>query len=248
MPGCASRLRSCVLASLTLVTSVAQAGDAQNPYLARAERALHALDARGALRLLDRALAWPGNTRHDMGVINLDRGLAYADLALEKQTIDSFRQALLLEPELTLPKDVSPRVLAWWKKAGGGTEVAAVKAPEVVEPPPHEEKPAWVPVAPEEKPPEPHLVPTRSPPPRSAWHTARPFVSGGLALLAGGAGLAGLFVNQQAQKNASAAATSNDIARAEVLEGKAQRGVRSANIFFGGALVGVAGAAVVWAF
>ncbi len=105
-----------------------------NPLLDKALGQLDALDEVAALATLTQAKAWPSNTPHQLALVHLYTGLAHAGLAHEAEALEGFKSALVLEPELSLPASVSPRVRAWWLRAGG-------KAPE----PPAAKKPADAP-------------------------------------------------------------------------------------------------------
>jgi hypothetical protein len=51
---------------------------------------------------------------------HLTRGIAHAGLSHGKQAFDAFKAALIIDSELQLPGNPSPRILEWWSKAGGG--------------------------------------------------------------------------------------------------------------------------------
>ncbi|MBL8949543.1 MAG: hypothetical protein JNK82_02115 [Myxococcaceae bacterium] len=114
-----------------------------NPLLDEAVRQYDALDEVAALSTLARAKAWPQNTPHQLALVHLYTGLAHAGLAHEAEALASFESALVLEPELELPPGLSPRVRAWWARAGGAlreppSALRPADAPRVDAPPPLE--------------------------------------------------------------------------------------------------------------
>jgi hypothetical protein len=108
-------------AALSLRLFLAQTSLATpNPYLAQAIAQLAALDERAALETLAKAEAWAKDAPMELAKVELYVGLAHAGLNQKPAAEDAFRQALLLDPAVMLPKDCSPVVWSWWREVGGG--------------------------------------------------------------------------------------------------------------------------------
>ncbi|MBL8957633.1 MAG: hypothetical protein JNK82_43060 [Myxococcaceae bacterium] len=120
-----------------LLLSAALLAAPENPHLKRGIEQLAEMDEAGAVRTLEKARAWPKNSPHDLALIHLYLGLAYAGLSQQSKAVDAFRAGLLIEPELELPADASPRIREWWVKAGGRPPTAPT-----VEPPPQKPEPS----------------------------------------------------------------------------------------------------------
>src|SRR5688500_14905018 len=97
---------------------------AENPFLPLAREQLSRMEETRALRTLERARAWQGNTPEQLARVHLYLGLAHGQLSHEQEAVRAFRKALLLDPTLMLPAGASPNLWRWWRQAGG-TEPAA---------------------------------------------------------------------------------------------------------------------------
>jgi hypothetical protein len=121
---------SCAGAALLISFVAAQAtSGGDNPYLGEAIRQLRALDERAALETLAKAESWPRNTPQQLALVHLYVGLAHAGLNEKLPAEDAFRNALLLDPGIVLPNDVSPVVKSWWREAGGSEHVPPAPPP-----------------------------------------------------------------------------------------------------------------------
>ena len=203
-----------------------------NPHLPRALEQIRALEESDALRTLQRARAWPDNTAADLARVHLYTGLAHAGLSSEARSIASFRDALLIDPRLTLPEGVSPRVQEWWKAAGGGASTP------VLEPPPAPAPPVV------EVPPQALQAPPAPPRSFAARHRRSVLLAGAGVL----AGTAALLVGRQATRLGEAAREEGAIGHAVSLQRDGEQRARMSNGLALGSALLAAGAGVSFAF
>jgi hypothetical protein len=128
------------------------AAESLNPYLAPAIQQIRDFDEAGALATLEKARKWPQNTPRDLAQVYFYTGLAHGALAHEDEAVRCFKNALELDPSVSLPRDASPRIKEWWKRAGGTLEepppppsLVPNAQPQVVfvQPPPRSRALAW---------------------------------------------------------------------------------------------------------
>jgi len=213
---------------LLLLALALPAAAQNNPSLAQALAQLRGLDEAAALQSLEQARRWPRNTAHDLALIHLYEGLAHAGMAHEELAEQSFRTALLLEPELTLPAGSSPRVTVWFEQAGGRRPVPLPPALPAVPPPPVARLAE----------PEPREAPSPAvrKAPRVRWG-AWSLVGGG-ALAAGAGALVGRSARQQSSEARADAELSSSLAHQTSAENRAL----GANLLYaGGAALALAG-------
>jgi hypothetical protein len=221
---------------------LAQVG-AQNPYLGTAVRQIRDFDENGALRTLEQARGWSGNTPQILAQVSLLTALAHAGLSHETQAIDAFRSALLLDPSIKLPPRMSPRIREWWVKAGG-----VLTSPE--EPAPGDERaltPEPVLVPPEPAPRSEIVQPPPTPPPPIHWSR---WVGGGtaaLGLITLGAAVA---VGSRVPGLDQQASAALGMDQAGPLHAQAVHSAQAANILYsvGGGLALIGGATWLWKF
>ncbi len=103
------------LLSLLLSAAPLATGETGNPHLRGAMEQVRSMNEGAGLKSLELAARWSGNGLHDLALIQLWMGLAYAGLSEEAKARRAFEAALRLEPGLPLPEQTSPRVSAWWK-------------------------------------------------------------------------------------------------------------------------------------
>jgi len=95
---------------LALVLLAVPAGaSGPNKYIDQSASAFAALDFEGALGLLEKALARPGNNPGDLVRIYSLRGLCLLSLGRDSQARRAFRAALSIDPSFRLAPDLSPR-------------------------------------------------------------------------------------------------------------------------------------------
>ncbi len=218
-----------------------------NPHLRRGVAQLAELDEAGALRTLEKARAWPKNTPHDLALVHLYLGLAYSGLSQGAKAVDAFRAGLLIEPELQLPADASPRIREWWVKAGGKLPEPAKPSPEPSKPTPEpvaEPQPVLTPQpAPAPEPPPAVVEPAPMPPPRSR---AAAFITGGAGLAFLGVGVGGLVyslgvANQyRLQQPGGPNAASPTVSRADAATAQTLYPISIASLVLGAVLLGMA--------
>ena len=135
--------------ALALVAGLALG--AENPYLSVGIRQLRELDETQALKTLDKARGWSGNTPQQLAQVHLYIGMTYAALVKETEQVQSFKKALVLDPDVKMPVWASPRVREVWVKLGGALDSAPqpeskisrlTKEDEVETKPPTEPRPA----------------------------------------------------------------------------------------------------------
>ena len=83
---------------------------------------MHDLEEKQALQTLEQARHWPQNTAQDLAQVYLYTGLAQGALANEEEAVRCFKNAIELDALMKLPPDASPRLVEWWKRAGGTVE------------------------------------------------------------------------------------------------------------------------------
>src|SRR5690242_12924659 len=83
---------SCLL-SLSVLSAPVFA-QPQNPYLAQAVEQIHDMNERAALKTLELARRWSGNTARQLAQVNLYEGLAHAGLSQESKAVEAFKSAL----------------------------------------------------------------------------------------------------------------------------------------------------------
>jgi tetratricopeptide (TPR) repeat protein len=119
----------CVALAALLVPPLAF-GQQQPDAAALVERAIAAYDdlaVEEALELLERAERNGELTTEQSARLHFYRGLCLASLD-EGDALESFRQALLLDPDFTPPTDLSPRVVEWLTELR--EEMAATQPPD----------------------------------------------------------------------------------------------------------------------
>ncbi len=239
-----------------VVQAGTEAPASANPHLPRAVAQLRALDEAAALKTLEQARAWTKNTPRDLAFVHMYIGLANAGLARDGEAQASFGKALLLDPDLELPRFASPRVRDWWTRAGGKVEAAPAPAKAEAGPPVPPPQLALKPAA-AVPPPAPVVGPATPSPAKApvagagiSKSRAVPWVGVGLAA----AGLAGLGVaawnGTEASRLGRKAAGESDLRQAVPDQASAQRASETANVLFGvgGALAVAGGAVFAWTF
>jgi hypothetical protein len=108
---------SILCASLAALWLAASPLASANPHLAPALALIEEFREEEALRVLEQARKWRGNTPADLARVHFYSGLAHAGLAHSEQAISSFRAALFLDSTLELPPGSGPRVTEWWALA-----------------------------------------------------------------------------------------------------------------------------------
>ena len=210
---------------IVALSTSATARAEQNPFLPEAIQRIRDFDERTALQLLDQARRWPHNTPADLAQVHLYTGLAHAGLAHEREAVDAFRAALVLDASLRLPDDVSPRVKEWWLRAGG---VVDVPAPVELLPP--EKTGIALPVE------EPRAAPSR----RLTWTGA--LLAGAGAIVVGG----GIYFSGQAVQLDGQARQDPTTAFASPVYRQAVRDAQTGNILYGvGGPLLIAGSALL---
>jgi hypothetical protein len=221
---------------LALLVSLT-AAPRQNPHLPRAVEQLQAFDAEGAQKTLELAKRWPYNTERELAEVNLYLGWAYAEMGKEDGTLESFRLARLLDPEVKLPADASPKLFELWV-ASGGTVARATTPPadapmEDLAPPTAPSSVALPPVAPVGG-----LSADPATPRPRRWVLPSVVADGAMVLLT-----TALVVGTRSMNNLSRSGTEPNVVSAQALHSRAKSEATTANVLFGCA--GALGAASV---
>lgn len=99
----------CAALGSTIVVTVAAAGP-QNPYLDPALQLYQNLEFQEALRVIDKAIAWPGNTPEQDVRAGLLEGVVCAQLGKTDRALGAFKRALAIDPGARLYFDISPKI------------------------------------------------------------------------------------------------------------------------------------------
>jgi hypothetical protein len=99
----------CAALGSAIVVTVAAAGP-QNPYLDPALQLYQNLEFQEALRVIDKAIAWPGNTPEQDVRAGLLEGVVCAQLGKTDRALGAFKRALAIDPGARLYFDVSPKI------------------------------------------------------------------------------------------------------------------------------------------
>lgn len=224
---------------LALLVSLS-AAPARNPHLPLAVEQLHAFDAEGARKTLELAKRWPYNTERELAEVNLYLGWAYAEMGKESETLESFRLARLLHPEVALPADASPKLVELWVASGGA--LARTSPPPSITPPeglapPAPSRAGAIPV-----------TPVEGVSASSAERAGRQWILP--AVVAAGAVIAlstALVVGRTSMNTLARSNAEPGVSAAQALHGHAKAKATTANVLFG--VAGALGAAsVVFAF
>lgn len=193
------------------------------PHFEEGLKQLERMEYDEALASFERALSWPGNTGQDRARIQLQIGIAQSNLGKYDAAEQSFKRALAEDPEVALPSLTSPKIRALFERVRAEARAQTPASPPTpAEPPPPE--PAT------EDAPEVEDKPSRVNWP--AWITL------GVAVAAGGTGLAMGLLYRSEKEQAEDLSTRYDAA-VEHADRANSRGLAAAILF------GAAGAAAV---
>lgn len=209
----------CALLLLLLGTSPVWARPA-NPHLVRAVRLLDRGEDERALKALNQALKWRGSTRVELAQVHFHLGVVQFNLNRPAVGAKHFELAFEIDPQLQVPNDLSPKIL----KVVERIRRKHVAPAEPQSRPPTSEvvtRPA-PPVA---------VAPTPPPPPPRSRVNWPAWVTLGLAVTAGGVGLALGVVARNEANTANDPSLFND--EAQATRDRAERYSLSANILFG---------------
>jgi hypothetical protein len=138
------------LAFLTLRAAAA------NPYLAPAQRLYEGLEFQEALKMVEKAAAWPNNTPEEEAKVAMLEGVVTAQLGRTERALSAFKRALALDRGAVAPVSLPPKISALLERAR-----REMPAPPV-EPPPG---PVSAPAPPPVPPPPPADAGVAAPPP-----------------------------------------------------------------------------------
>jgi hypothetical protein len=106
--------------ALILSNSSASAQSSQsspNPYLDAAERLYRDFEFGEAMRTIEKAVAWPGNSKAEDVRAGILEGIITAQLGKTEKALAAFKRALALDPDAAMPFRVSPKIEELFRRA-----------------------------------------------------------------------------------------------------------------------------------
>jgi hypothetical protein len=107
----------CCISLLAYTFSASAAETSGNPSLREALRLYEEFEYEQSLRLIERAVEWPSNTREEMVSIALLEGVLAYELGQAGRGKSAFLRAIAVAPDAKLPWRVSPKVAAALEQA-----------------------------------------------------------------------------------------------------------------------------------
>jgi hypothetical protein len=164
-----------------------------NPFLSQAKLLHQGLDFEKCIKRLEQASRWD-NSPAQLAEIELYSGLCTFGLGDSRSASEHFELALKLQPDLTLPPLVGPKVTSLFNRARAKITKEAVQVaaePAKAEPPPKATNPEPVEAKPAPAPAPAAAIVEAPPPEPKRRHIALPLILGGVSLVS--AGLATYF-------------------------------------------------------